>query len=148
MKCPHCQVEIHADFRSTLLGGGAALGREKTKLPGVVGGGEATFPTFFQVDHMECPACYRPLLLLLRQGNNANKMSISGWIYPRRPTRPLAPSEVPAELAGDFNEASLVLSDSPQSSAALSRRCLQALLALQGFTHHNLAAAIDAVLVA
>lgn len=38
------------------------------------------------------------------------------------------------------------MSDSPQSSAALSRRCLQALLALQGFTQYRLDGAIAAVL--
>jgi len=98
---------------------------------------------------MECPApaCRRPLLMLLKT-SRSKQMEPIGWIYPRRPTRPPAPVEVPDDLARDFNEAALVLGDSPQSSAALSRRCLQALLALQGFTQHKLAAAIDAVLAA
>jgi hypothetical protein len=39
-----------------------------------------------------------------------------------------APPDVPKPLQGDYNEACLVLADSPKASAALSRRCLQAIL--------------------
>jgi hypothetical protein len=50
------------------------------------------------------------------------------FIYPRKAARkPLAP-EVPPEYTEDFNEACLVLADSPKSSAALTRRLLQRLL--------------------
>ena len=42
--------------------------------------------------------------------------------------RPPLPPEVPEKYAEDYKEASLVLSDSPKASAALSRRCLQHLL--------------------
>jgi hypothetical protein len=45
--------------------------------------------------------------------------------YPRGATRPPAPPEVPKALAEDYNEACVVLADSPKASAALSRRCLQ-----------------------
>jgi hypothetical protein len=43
-------------------------------------------------------------------------------------SRPPAPGEVPQKLAGDYNEACLVLADSPKAGAALSRRCLQTIL--------------------
>ncbi|MGD1215392.1 MAG: DUF4145 domain-containing protein [Terriglobales bacterium] len=39
-----------------------------------------------------------------------------------------APADVPKGLAEDYNEACLVLTDSPNASAALSRRCLQIIL--------------------
>ena len=39
-----------------------------------------------------------------------------------------APSVVPKPLQEDYNEACLVLADSPKASAALSRRCLQNIL--------------------
>lgn len=42
----------------------------------------------------------------------------------RKPT----PADVPRGLAGDYNEACLVLADSPKASAALGRRCLQIIL--------------------
>ena len=48
-------------------------------------------------------------------------------IYPKSGNRPVPP-EVPSNLAEDFIEACVVLSDSPKASAALSRRCLQTLL--------------------
>jgi hypothetical protein len=47
--------------------------------------------------------------------------------HPRAPSRPI-PAEVPSPYRDDFSEACKVLSDSPKASAALSRRCLQAIL--------------------
>jgi uncharacterized protein DUF4145 len=48
--------------------------------------------------------------------------------YPKGISRvPLGP-EIPDEFAGDYREACLTLPDSPEASAALSRRCLQHLL--------------------
>ena len=148
IKCPHCQVEIHAAFSPTIIGGGLSMGHEKARLPGFSGGGEIDVDVYFRVDHMACPApaCRRPILMLLKQTSRSKQMEQIAWIYPRRPMRARAPVEVPNDLASDFNEAALVLGDSPQSSAALSRRYLQALLALQGHTQHKLAGAIDAVL--
>lgn len=49
-------------------------------------------------------------------------------LYPRTHGRPPCPPEVPPDLSEDYTEACLVLADSPKASAALSRRCLQALL--------------------
>jgi len=48
-------------------------------------------------------------------------------VWPKARARPVAP-EVPEAFAQDFQEAALVLADSPKASAALSRRCLQRLL--------------------
>jgi hypothetical protein len=49
-------------------------------------------------------------------------------IRPKSSSRvPLSP-EVPGDISQDYNEACLVLADSPKASAALSRRCLQHLL--------------------
>src|SRR5215472_296316 len=47
--------------------------------------------------------------------------------YPRSASR-LIPAEVPSPYRDDFSEACKVLADSPKASAALSRRCLQAIL--------------------
>ena len=41
-------------------------------------------------------------------------------IYPRTNERALAPADVPANIAEDFNEAALILHFSPKASAALS----------------------------
>lgn len=48
-------------------------------------------------------------------------------VWPQQYTRPV-PSEVPLHIADDYNEAAAVLNISPKASAALSRRCLQAVL--------------------
>ena len=47
--------------------------------------------------------------------------------YPHAPIRPI-PAEVVSPYRDDFSEACKVLADSPKASAALSRRCLQAIL--------------------
>jgi hypothetical protein len=50
-------------------------------------------------------------------------------VYPKGGTsRNPVPSVVPKPLQEDYNEACLVLADSPKASAALSRRCLQTIL--------------------
>ena len=64
--------------------------------------------------------------------------------YPRTGAKTPAPPAVPKIIAQDFNEASIVLSYSPQASAALSRRCLQHVLTdRQVSRSDNLSAAID-----
>jgi len=65
-------------------------------------------------------------------------------IYPRGSGRPVAPPDVPKHIAADYNEACLVLSDSPKASAALGRRCLQNLLRERNVSSNdNLSRAID-----
>ncbi len=49
-------------------------------------------------------------------------------VYPRVGARPKAPPEVDAVAAEDYNEACLVVGDSPKAAAALGRRCLQHVL--------------------
>src|SRR5208283_5447921 len=46
-------------------------------------------------------------------------------VYPRGISRKSLSKDVPLKYAQDYNEACLVLNDSPKASAALSRRCLQ-----------------------
>ena len=66
--------------------------------------------------------------------------------YPRYVSRPI-PSEVPSPYRDDFSEACKVLADSPKASAALSRRCLQALLKDKaGTKKRDLADQIDEVI--
>ncbi|MEI7611709.1 MAG: DUF4145 domain-containing protein [Betaproteobacteria bacterium] len=68
-------------------------------------------------------------------------------VRPRVANRPAPPKEVPEEFAADYREASLVLADSPKSSAALSRRCLQHILREKaGVKKADLAKEIDEVI--
>jgi hypothetical protein len=56
------------------------------------------------------------------------------------------PAETPSEIREDYEEAGRVLPISHKASAALSRRCLQAILRGQGYAQRDLAKQIDAVL--
>jgi hypothetical protein len=66
--------------------------------------------------------------------------------YPRATNRKPTPKEVPDGIKEDYEEACLVLSTSNKASAALSRRCLQAILRSQGYRQRNLAGQIQALL--
>jgi hypothetical protein len=59
-------------------------------------------------------------------------------IYPKTNNRTFDLTEIPNDLAEDYTEACLVIGDSPKASAALSRRCLQAILREQGFSDKSL----------
>jgi len=59
-------------------------------------------------------------------------------IYPKSNNRTFDLTEIPKDLADDYQEACLVISDSPKASAALSRRCLQSILREQGFSDKSL----------
>ena len=68
-------------------------------------------------------------------------------VWPKRVARSPLPPEVPQQFASDYREACNVLADSPKSSAAMSRRCLQDLLREKaGVKPGDLSAEIDQVL--
>jgi hypothetical protein len=140
MKCPHCTVTIHPDFSNyQVYYNGQHLFAKNGK------GDSATWT----YNTMVCPACSKAIIQLceatfLSNGNASGQVEF--LVLPRAATRPKAPPVVPSELAEDFNEACLVIDDSPKASAALSRRCLQGILRAQGYTHKDLAPAIDALL--
>lgn len=129
MKCPYCAVEIHESFTYHLL----------LSFQSVLGE-----PHGVSAGAMLCPACKKPIVRLTR--SRIGGETDLGVVWPRRAVRPEPPPEVPANIAKDFKEAGLVLADSPAASAALSRRCLQALLRDQGYAQQNLVNAIEAVL--
>lgn len=57
-----------------------------------------------------------------------------------------APDDVLEAIAADYHEAAAVLTLSPKASAALSRRCVQAVLREAGFEQHDLAKQIEAAI--
>ncbi|MDR6446043.1 hypothetical protein J2794_002138 [Paraburkholderia terricola] len=95
---------------------------------------------------MTCPSCSEPIVYLNGEGEGGKRDVASFMAYPPSTGRPSAPREVPAHIAEDYHEACAVLKDSPKASAALSRRCLQAVLRENGFTQKDLAPAIQAAL--
>jgi hypothetical protein len=80
-----------------------------------------------------CPSCERFVLKLVHGTQFSHLNELYGpftetLFRPKAPARPPPPSEVPKEFSDDYAEACLVLADSAQASAALSRRCLQQIL--------------------
>ncbi len=72
-----------------------------------------------------CPECEKLIIRLLNRSGNRQTAT---YVHPKVASRTPISSEVPEEYAVDYRESCLVLADSPKASAALSRRCLQALL--------------------
>jgi hypothetical protein len=123
MKCNHCRVEFHAQRVFTPIG--------------------QDVDAFWGVTEYTCPKCGK-LNLFLVSGKDEETKTL---IRPKGASRPFAPPEVPSGIAEDYNEACLVLADSPKASAALSRRCLQHLIReVVGIKPKSLAKEIDEIL--
>lgn len=67
-------------------------------------------------------------------------------VRPKGSLRPPCPLEVPKDIKNDYQQACLVLPDSPEASAALSRRCLQHILFEQGYESKDLRDQISQIL--
>ena len=91
-----------------------------------------------EISGVECPGCHQPILQMSIW--NAASAAPSGattsprrallsnrTIWPSAPTAQVA-QQVPSHIAEDFLEAAAVLPTSTKASAALSRRCLEAVL--------------------
>lgn len=149
-QCPHCRTVVRFEGVTGRLENGGGMG-----LPSVVAipaasdlGGQ-----LLRMRLVLCPACGNAIISLEEvkaQGQGgmppfmATKDEVLVW--PRRASRPPVPKEVPPGIDADYEEAALVLADSPKASAALSRRCLQSVLRDQGFSQYDLADQIDAAL--
>lgn len=129
MKCPHCLTAYHEHQKSSELG----YDRDGR----------------WEVQFEVCPSCKRIIVILVRYvTKGVTIVPVQSILcYPKAPNRSPLSQEIPDEYAKDYNEASLVLADSPKASAALSRRCLQKLLREKaGVKPMNLADEIQHVL--
>ena len=90
-----------------------------------------------------CPHCLERLLYFEWGGYSKR---ITERLYPAGRQARHAPSQVPADIAQDYNEAMAVLELSPKASATLSRRCLQQLLNFKGCSADNLYGQLRALL--
>jgi hypothetical protein len=141
-KCPHCRTvvrfeaatEIHDEFNSAPIVSTLHLAGSSEHLILAVS---------------NCPACGH-LVLAVSEGIYSDEgftTRTESLIWPLRIVRAPVPAEVPEHIAADYNEAALVLAFSPKASAALSRRCLQAVLKeAGGFQQRDLSIQIDAAL--
>lgn len=106
MKCPHCLDSFHEQLARTSAGDGPE-------------------GNWF-VNHQLCPACGRSIVILEQR---ALGHSTYRTVFPKSTARDPIPAEVDdPSVVNDYTKAVLVLEDSPEASAALSRRCLQHIL--------------------
>jgi hypothetical protein len=119
MKCPHCNTGIAAAFAETQF----------ADYPQVTNSGKpgGKYRAVWKVSYMRCPECLEGIIWLVRTFPGFAIPAFSIIAYPTRQVRPV-PAEVVDPYKQDFVEACKVLEDSPKASAALSRRCLQAIL--------------------
>lgn len=115
MQCGHCSADYHPETKTLIVG------KDRD--------------AFWQIDFETCPRCERFNMRLVRGFSLPDVPNVMfqahghSVVYPKGGIlRQPAPADVPRGLAEDYNEACLVLADSPKASAALSRRCLQIIL--------------------
>jgi hypothetical protein len=122
MKCPHphCDADFHDDWRPIEVVDTRFMhGEEGTfAVPGIK----------WMVHHQRCPRCHEIIIFLTRTSTQEGVEDLSFMAYPPRSSTRRIPPEVPDPYRQDFSEACKVLADSAKASAALSRRCLQAIL--------------------
>ncbi len=104
-----------------------------------------------QLTISRCPNCLRHLVALdhaeVNRLTGKPERAVEHLVWPRATARPPVPTPVPAHVAEDYTEAAAVLPLSPKASAALSRRCLQAVLRESaGTKSKDLSGQIDEVL--
>ena len=121
MKCPHCRTSFHDawDWNNLTLHGTGTGWR-------------------YYIVH--CPEC-REFTIQLSQGEGQRRQ-----VIPLGSSRAPTPTDVPLNIATDYEEACTVLPFSPKASAALSRRSLQSILRAHGYQSGSLAAEIELLL--
>ena len=112
MKCPHCLENFFEKWEHVSFGGSGATIED------------ADYQ--WRISYTTCPSCKRVVMKLIDIRRDVKPLE--SLIRPKAPARAPLPTEVPEPVAADYQEACLVLADSPKASAALSRRCLQNLL--------------------
>jgi hypothetical protein len=127
MKCPHCLTSFHEGWSRHQISQEPATQQNRF------------------VKWLICPECKKHVVGIdVHQPNGA--LVGSSIVYPKATSRPIS-ADVPEPFSSDFKEASVVLSDSPKASAAISRRCVQHILREKaGVKKADLSKEIDEVL--
>lgn len=141
MKCPHCLTIAY------IYGNRSELKKDKEGYWHCVYGmcpNCERLVIFLQRDSRDLPsrdeASQYSIVEILSEASQEMKLIL---VNPKGSQRTPCPLEVPENIAEDYNQACLVLSDSPKASAALSRRCLQSVLRDQDFDQYNLSQQIE-----
>ena len=144
MKCPHCVVEIHLNWKI-----GEITFKKSNESTHQEDRGFEEFPqakTPWIWGATECPACREAIIKIARLDDDRKALLFVNLAYPRFYKRKLIEGSVPESLKADYVEACNVLTVSAKASAALSRRILQAILEAQGYTAGDLAKQVELVL--
>jgi hypothetical protein len=128
MRCPHCTISFHENW---------AIGQ-------IMANRVLNTDWFTQI--VRCPECRNDIIRLGRRPQGGPVPATWMQVYPLGNSRGPTPPDVPPSIAKDYEEAANVLTMSAKASAALSRRCLQAVLKDAGYPQKDLAKQIDAVL--
>jgi hypothetical protein len=135
-RCPHCATVVQFE--------GVDLVDAQNVYAELLRGSYATVTGKSNVDPIiarsRCPSCGKAVLEIDRRDGNGPVT-----IFPRVPKRRALHGSIPIEIKSDYEQAVLVLNDSPMASSALSRRCLQALLVAQGSKSRELVDQIDEI---
>ena len=110
MKCPHCLENFFENWKEEDI--------------------DSDKEGNWRIKYCKCPSCKKLIIKLeiMKFGGMSDLSCQEYLVRPKTISRAPLPLKVPPEFANDYNEACLVLVDSPKASAALSRRCLQNLL--------------------
>jgi hypothetical protein len=136
MKCPHCLISFHDEWRSGFFPSEKGSNCEPSDQDG-----------YWSLQWQKCPDCMRVIIVLLTRLGGV-MIREARLVHPKGIARTPLSQDIPSAIASDYREACLVLADSPKASAALSRRCLQHVLRDAAKTKkRDLADQIDEVLL-
>jgi hypothetical protein len=133
MKCLHCLT----DFFPENCSGSIEFAKDPLAFPSSEKSDSTT--AHFGYSTATCPSCKGAHIALSGKTGNGFPVHRTWWAFPRSGAYPPPPPQVPDGIATDYREANEVLAISAKASAALSRRCLQAILTAAGYNHRNLA---------
>ena len=136
MQCPHCLKNIHVEKRTHFNFSQRFAGVAPMNYAGNDG------QRHWWLEKIVCPSCQEFILIIVSSNEAIEMRHPNGGtsqfpdeeteqkipVWPRSTGRSPVPPEVPGEFSKDYEEACLILADSPNASAALSRRCLQFIL--------------------
>jgi hypothetical protein len=132
MYCPHCGIAFHDQWKREMIR--QPNDEDKTAWISAV---------------TRCPECHKETVRIqhFKSSSLTERDCLLDLVaYPKTTNRKPTPKEITGGIKEDYEEACMVLPLSNKASAALSRRCLQAILRGQGYTQRDLAQQIDALL--
>ena len=128
------------DFKCIACGRELPAFEPRTELLTSNRSGESAF-----IDYFNCPFCDE-FIALMRYRARFDTSPTRRMILPIDRGRRALPKGIPEHIVAEYREASAILELSTRASAAMSRRCLQSLLAAVGAKAESLDKAIDEVI--